>query len=396
MHPTSLLGYLSVVFTSSSVVSQTAAGIINLPHETGLGAAISEWTGMGDSYAAGVGAGNMIAFFDATCLRHDESYPVLSNTNLQPRPRKFNFVACSGDKFPAILQKQLQPALLRPRWGDRPEFVTISMGGNDIGFLELVIRCIYSIPNPTNPRQTCDDAIAGSQRLVNSPDFVNDAINVIIATLRQGISRGTPNFKVFVTGYAQFFNEQTTQCNDVTFLPSWLKKIGEQPQYLTLSRRRTLNKIARDLNAALGQAVMRARLGAAANRVFFINYDREFENHRFCDREEPNPNDADTWFFTYGADQDRIGEFLEGIPAIRDLLWGKTNRTMSFETVYRLVLSAEKEGWGEKEKKDVLVDLTRVFHPKVQGHRAIERRVRDVVLRSRAVGRRLVNGTGVS
>ncbi|KAL8780179.1 MAG: hypothetical protein Q9213_006577, partial [Squamulea squamosa] len=192
------------------------------------------------------------------------------------------------------MQKQLQPAYLRPPWGSRPEFVTVSMGGNDIGFKELVMLCVYSIVNPTSPFMTCDDAIARSQRLVNSPDFVNDAMNVIIATLRQGTSRGVPNFKVYVTGYAQFFSERTTQCNTVTFRPTWLRL--RAPEYLTLSRRRTLNKIARDLNAGLRQAVMRVNLGFPPNRnrVFFIDYDAQFSSHRFCDRIEPNPDDPQT------------------------------------------------------------------------------------------------------
>ncbi|KAL8811577.1 MAG: hypothetical protein Q9200_001694 [Gallowayella weberi] len=330
---------------------------------------------MGDSYAAGLGAGSMIESFDATCFRYDGAYPVLLNGHLQPRPSRFNFVACSGDNFPTILQKQLNPSYLRPRWGDRPEFVTLSMGGNDIGFKELVTLCVYSIP--LSPLMDCAGAIARSQRLVRSDDFTNDAINVIVTILRKAADRGIPNFKIYVTGYAQFFNERTTQCNSISFRPSWVKL--KPKEYLTIDRRRTLNRIAWDLNVGLREAVMRASFGAP-NRVFFIDYDRAFEGHRFCDRVEPNPDDANTWFLTYGSHEAEIGDFLDSIPQIHDVLNGHSNRTFSYDTFVRLILNATAD---DEEKMRVGGYLTRVFHPTLDGQRAIEERLRNVVLATR-------------
>lgn len=81
---------------------------------------------MGDSSAAALDAGNMIQGLDVTCLRHDGAYLVLLDANLQPHPSRFTSVSCSGDKSPTILQKQLQPAYLRPRGGDRQDFMTFS------------------------------------------------------------------------------------------------------------------------------------------------------------------------------------------------------------------------------------------------------------------------------
>ncbi|KAL8753886.1 MAG: hypothetical protein Q9184_005285 [Pyrenodesmia sp. 2 TL-2023] len=312
---------------------------------------------MGDSYAAGVGAGNQIRYFDGTCLRFDEAYPALLNDRLQPPPSKINFVACSGDNFPTIIQRQLNYYPLRRPWGDRPEFVTLSMGGNDIGFLELVELCIYSIPNIKDLSMECGDAIARSQRLVNSPNFVNDAINVIIATLHQGTSKRGRSFKIYLTGYAQFFNERTMQCNSVSFRPNYFKIMLKAKQYLTIDKRRTLNKIARDLNAGLREAVMRVNLGAPG-RVFFIDYDRQFEGHRFCDRVEPNPDDAETWFFTYGANEAAIGDFLSSIPQVQDAFSGRSNGTMSDGALLRLLAEAAGD---DPVKMDLIGDLTRNF-----------------------------------
>ncbi|KAL8915870.1 MAG: hypothetical protein Q9208_008817 [Pyrenodesmia sp. 3 TL-2023] len=277
------------------------------------------------------------------------------------------------------MQKQLQPAPFRSGWGDRPEFVTLSMGGNDIGFLELVELCIYSIPNLKDLSMECGDAIARSQRLVNSRNFVNDAINVLIATLRQGTDRQGPSFKIYVTGYAQFFNERTAQCNTVSFRPDYFRFALKAKQYLTIGKRRALNKIARDLNAGIREAVMKANFGAPG-RVFFIDYDRQFEGHRFCDRIEPNPDDAETWFFTYGANEAAIGDFLSSIPQVEDAFSGRSNQTMSNDALLRLLVEAAGD---DPVKMDLVGDLTRVFHPKPAGHRAIERRLRGFLLATR-------------
>lgn len=336
---------------------------------------------MGDSYAAGIGAGRMIQsfFLDGTCFRYDEAYPVVLNANLQPRPSRFNFVACSGDKFPEILEEQFrdEPSYLwRPNWGDKPEFVTLSMGGNDIGFKELVSTCIYSIPIGT--LMSCDQLIVASMERLHSPDFVRAATRVIITALLKGTARVGPDFKVYVTGYAQFFNEQTTQCNHVSFRrpPAILAK-----QYLTIQRRQKLNLIARELNLALKTAVMTASVGAP-NRVFFVDYDAQFNGHRFCDRHEPNAQDPDTWFLTYGSDEAAIEDFLNSIPRIHDLLSGQSNNTLSESEFNQLI--SEATG-GDQVKAALGEALFRVFHPKPAGHQVIAEQLMLAILATRAL-----------
>ncbi|KAL8896606.1 MAG: hypothetical protein Q9207_007639 [Kuettlingeria erythrocarpa] len=246
------------------------------------------------------------------------------------------------------------------------------MGGNDIGFKELVAICIYSFP--IKPFKDCAQVIAYSQGRVKSDDLINGAKNVITAALAKGASRGVPDFKVYVTGYAQFFNEQTPQCNRVSFRPKWLPLARKE--YLTMEKRRALNAIARDLNAALATAVERASMDAP-NRVFFVDYDEQFEGHRFCDRDEPNPQDPDTWFFAFGSNEASVGRFLHSIPQIDRLLSGQTNETMTYDDFFRVVSEA---AGGNREKSENGVGTFRIFHPKLAGHVAIERVLRQVVM----------------
>ncbi|KAL8752518.1 MAG: hypothetical protein Q9184_005707 [Pyrenodesmia sp. 2 TL-2023] len=319
----------------------------------------------------------MIKAFDETCFRYDGAYPVIENSKLQLPPAGLNFVACSGDKFPAILKNQFRDApssIGRPNWGKKPAFVTLSMGGNDIGFKELVTVCIYSLRIFT--LKDCEAVIADSQRIVNSPGFINDAANVITTALAKGTDRSGPEFKVFVTGYAQFFNEDTPQCDKVSLKPRWSPFAA---QYLTTERRRTMNLIARDLNTALRAAVLRART-TAPGRVLFVDYDSEFDGHRFCDRQEPNPNDPDTWFYTFGSDEATIGKFLNGIPQINGLLSGESNETMSDSEFLQLINQAAN---GDAAKEVDGVGAYRIFHPKPPGHQVIAEALNTAIMAAR-------------
>lgn len=57
-------------------------------------------------------------------------------------------VCCCGAKFARILNHQLieedKPGRLA--WGTASKFVMITIGGNDVGILYLVLPCIYWIP----------------------------------------------------------------------------------------------------------------------------------------------------------------------------------------------------------------------------------------------------------
>lgn len=62
---------------------------------------------MGDSYASGVGAGTQPPDDTNRCFRFPNAYPVVVQADLKPVPSKFNNVACSGNIFGQIKDKQL-------------------------------------------------------------------------------------------------------------------------------------------------------------------------------------------------------------------------------------------------------------------------------------------------
>ena len=341
---------------------------------------INEWTSMGDSYASGVGAGPQPENDKNRCFRFPNAYPAVLQTSLKPQPPHWNQVACSGNTATQIKDNELldEPKDdgkngVRPRWGDNPEFVTITMGGNDIGILNLVATCILSFKLWG---LDCEGVIKYGQGVIDSDDFKKNLDDLMKAVIAKG--RGTKvgdKFKVFVVGYAQFFNQKTTQCNDVTFKPSWNPLAA---QYLTVERRTAMNTLAINLNKALSDLANRFK----DQGVYYIDYDQQMEGHRFCDREEPKPDDPDTYFFAYYTKDDPANaaaqRFFQNMPAYEASIKGQGGPTLKTDEDYINAL-ADAAG-DDPAAQSFLSDTVRMFHPTSLGHQLI----RDVVLKNLA------------
>lgn len=111
-----------------------------------------KYAALGDSFASGPGAGNPL---DSTaCKRYDQAYgPLFAKANEnQGHPVDFSFIACSGSKTTNVFEaprgsssgggkdKDSQANLLKDKFLD---VVMLMIGGNDVGFAELLDWCIY-------------------------------------------------------------------------------------------------------------------------------------------------------------------------------------------------------------------------------------------------------------
>ncbi len=385
---------------SAFLISLASSQSLSLltPNSSSVSNDITEWTAMGDSYATGIGAGTAPQEPDPyRCFRFSNAYPNLMQSgpgSLQPSPDKFNFVACSGAKLPEIIDQQFldhgRPG--RPAWG-APEFVTITMGGNDVGILYLVLTCIYSVRIIVID---CDAVIQRGFDILDSDDFKSKLNDVIGVVGIEGRRLYGPNFHIFVTGYAQLFNSDTEQCDHVTFKPDSLLLT---PQYLTRARRIRMNELAIALNGALETAVGRF----PPSDVTFVDYDALFEGHRFCDRPEPNANDDETWFFALGTTSDPTDQANGYIEVAGTNATGKNvARSLRRKTHPRAnqILDGQNDGTPRhlpvKEPRDdtipgnvtgglnaMFADYFRVFHPKSRGHQAIRSAVLEAIDRVR-------------
>lgn len=182
---------------------------------------IQHWAALGDSYAAGIGAGTVRPEADAaSCSRYDEAYPSLMETYFGDPPsgsfRSFQFYACSGDTSKMIRDGQV------PRLNDgSQDFITLSAGGNDVGFSDVLKACIFL------PSSVCSDTQVGvlltlmvSQQsdcgaaLQKASDMINnDLENNINDLLKAVLPKLSPNGFIIYTLYGKFFNESPGECD---------------------------------------------------------------------------------------------------------------------------------------------------------------------------------------
>jgi lysophospholipase L1-like esterase len=144
-----------------------------------------DYVALGDSYSSGLGAG---AYDPASgdCSRSPHAYPALwaaSNA-----PATFTFVACSGATTSDVRAEQL-PALT-----GAADLVTLTVGGNDVGFAPVLTACVIG------DDATCDGALDTSRFLIDA--WLPHAL----AGLYADVSEAAPGATVVVLGYPRPFD----------------------------------------------------------------------------------------------------------------------------------------------------------------------------------------------
>ncbi len=128
MRRSRLVGFLSSLVLAAGTALTGAATAGAAQH-----AAADGYVALGDSYSSGVGAGSYIAS-SGDCKRSTKAHPYLwaaANS-----PSSFDFTACSGARTGDVLAGQLGPL------GSTTGLVSISVGGNDAGFADVMMTCV--------------------------------------------------------------------------------------------------------------------------------------------------------------------------------------------------------------------------------------------------------------
>ncbi|WP_229905690.1 SGNH/GDSL hydrolase family protein [Lentzea cavernae] len=125
-----------------------------------------EYVALGDSYASGAGAGSYV---DGSCRRSANAHPALRGREFA----SFKFVACSG-----ATTKSLRPQLraLTPA----TTLVTITIGGNDLGFADVLTTC------------TLNGDAACSKRVATAVGFVHGQLPGRLDTTYAAIRTASP------------------------------------------------------------------------------------------------------------------------------------------------------------------------------------------------------------
>lgn len=95
---------------------------------------VTGYVHFGDSFAAGMGTGTTSS---DSCRVGSASYGQLIYNSLDDTDIPFQNLACSGDEISGLRDKL-------KRWTniDRTSVVTVTVGGNDVGFADIIKHCI--------------------------------------------------------------------------------------------------------------------------------------------------------------------------------------------------------------------------------------------------------------
>lgn len=145
------------------------------------------YVALGDSYAAGVGAGHYLD----DCLRSSRGYPVQLDRRTRAKLRAN--AACTGATTAAVAANQL-PSLDR-----RTKLVTLTVGGNDLGVAQIAAACA------AGPSPACQTAIDAALALLAPQDGGPSVLSVRLATTYGAIAAAAPRAEILVTGYPYLF-----------------------------------------------------------------------------------------------------------------------------------------------------------------------------------------------
>ncbi|MBA2327934.1 MAG: SGNH/GDSL hydrolase family protein [Actinobacteria bacterium] len=230
------------------LVACALVGLV-LPASTTGGAQTGSYTGLGDSYAAGP----VVPTQQPTpigCLKSDHNYVHLVATALAT---PFRDATCSGAKTDHMTTPQNVDGGPNPPQFDSLDasttLVTVTIGGNDIGFTEIARSCFTGDPN-SHP---CQD-----RYVVGGVDEISNRIAAAapkVATVLQGIHTRAPDARVFLVSYLSILPEVGNGC-----WPQLPFAYADVP-YLR-AKEQELNNMLATQAAANGAAVVDAHVGS--------------------------------------------------------------------------------------------------------------------------------------
>ncbi|MGP4048466.1 SGNH/GDSL hydrolase family protein [Streptomyces sp. 2A115] len=167
----------------------------------------AHYVALGDSYASGAGVPTQK---DAECARSTQSYPsYLATMNEMP---SFKDVTCSGATTRSMWNAQgSKPPQVNALSADT-RVVTLSIGGNDIGFTSVLTDCVLVASSDPAGSPCKKKYTAGGS------DQLSDRINTLstrIGSVLSDIKRRSPQARVMVVGYPSLMPDNAVGCKAV-------------------------------------------------------------------------------------------------------------------------------------------------------------------------------------
>ncbi|MEU0742051.1 SGNH/GDSL hydrolase family protein [Streptomyces sp. NPDC006134] len=207
---------LVLTVTAAALAATAGAG----PALAADGRAVGRYVALGDSYASAAGVPDQT---DSACARSNRNYPSLVTAALGPAAHRD--VTCGGAT--TVHMTTAQNASAPPQFDALTAdtgLVTVTIGGNDIGFAGIIVRCVtLGLFNPSG--SPCKNSYTrnGTDQLAAT---IAATAPRIAATL-DGIRQRAPQAKVLITGYPAILPDDGTNCPSVVSIAKgdapWLR-----------------------------------------------------------------------------------------------------------------------------------------------------------------------------
>lgn len=224
------------------------------------------YVALGESYSAGTGVPPYLYPSDAdTCDRSASAWPETLSSNLGYYGLRFIFAACQGSKVadltqtnpatgwpPATGEPPQETALSR----DNTRLVTLSLGGNDVGFDPVLTECVEFPWCASLVGSQLDSSIA--------------QIGAALVQAYEDISSHAPLATIIVMGYPRFFPQN----------PPSSCYTGIGPFYFFSSQMAWMNGEVQYLDTQIQAAVFSAQ--KAGVNIRYVNAYDAFNGHELC------------------------------------------------------------------------------------------------------------------
>lgn len=150
----------------------------------GSAQAADRYVALGDSYSSGTGTGSYT--LNSGCQRGTYAYPYLASR--QRANTTLVFVACSGATTDDVMANQISSVTSDTR------LVSITIGGNDAGFTDVVTSCV---------------TIGCGAAITRANTYIRTTLPGKLNTVYAAIQRQAPGATVAVLGYPRLFSSSS-------------------------------------------------------------------------------------------------------------------------------------------------------------------------------------------
>lgn len=262
---------------------------------------------------------------------------------------------------------------------------TLSVGGNDIDFPGIIFNCILETHLPGGagpPARSCEEQKKVTWDLLISPDLEENIAGTIKKVVDKGQS-GTigDNFRLYVTGFPQFFSEETDECDSVTFARTANPNPdGKDHTMMTQENRKEFNSMSVQLNKAIAAAVSRF----PNDHVSWISIDDSMQGHRYCEPgvKEPDQQNQNLWLYHYPYNEAKDDSLDDALLAAFENVTKDVNINTAYPKYsdFQNAMFEALEDPGTDDFRDGIFSRVgarvKVFHPQI----ALHEKIRDLVL----------------